>query len=102
VSGFCALCRGVKVSGALVLVCMFFRYSKLECQLQPSRPSIKESTSQLKITIKRRANRALYLKIIIQFRKISNYGTNSKFQGISCVGFTAHIFIIYLTTFISL
>lgn len=43
-------------------------------------PCNKEAVSQFKIMTKRRPNRELYLKISIQFRKISNYGTASKLR----------------------
>ena len=44
-------------------------------------PLNSDATSQFKITAKRRPNRAVYLKLSIQFCKISNYGTASSFGG---------------------
>jgi len=45
-------------------------------------PLNEEVESQFKIATKRSLNSALYQKISILFRKISNYGASSKFQGI--------------------
>jgi len=42
---------------------------------------ILEAVSQFKISTKRSPNEALYRKISIQFRKISNYGTSSLLRG---------------------
>ena len=39
-----------------------------------------EPVSQFEISIKRNPNKALYRKIRIQFRKISNYGIASSFR----------------------
>ena len=72
-----------------------FLYGRLNNSLPPSSahahsiarppawgfPVILEPASQFKITAKRISNRALYLKIIIQFRKISNYGIASLARG---------------------
>jgi len=49
----------------------------------PSRPHpTEEAILQFKIPTKRSQNRALYRKISIPFRKISDYGTSSEDGGI--------------------